>query len=72
GNNRFIRLPFPVCRFYLGGESTLRRDILLKEGYDIHRRIVGDGILLAGAKLIKRRITMFLLDNLTPVYRILR
>ncbi|MFV0375783.1 MAG: glycosyltransferase [Mangrovibacterium sp.] len=72
GNDSFLKLDFPICRFYLGGLSTARRNILLKEGYRVHRQIVKDNLLLANFKYFKRLVTFYILDNFPRLYRVLR
>lgn len=72
GNRTYFRLKFPICIFSLGGISSRRRDILLKEGYRIHRNIIKDNAIIALLKLIKRVITFKILDEYPRLYSILR
>lgn len=72
GNVDYLKLNFPICRFSLGGMSSLKRNILLKEGYIIHRKIVKDNIIIAGLKLIKRYVIFILLDHFPNLYSLIR
>lgn len=68
GNHKYLKLDFPISKFNLGGLSTSRRDILLKEGYQIHRNIIKDNYIKAKLKALKRYFTFFVLDNYPNIY----
>lgn len=72
GNRKYLKLDFPISKFSLGGLSSSRRDILLKEGYKIHRNIVKDNIIKAKLKIVKRFITFVILDKHPDIYIMLR
>jgi len=72
GYQKYLKLDFPISRFNLGGISTSRRDILLKEGYKIHRIIVKDNIFKGNIKFCKRYLTFKILDKYPNFYIFLR
>lgn len=72
GYNSYLKLEIPICNFYLDGLSKRNRKILLKEGFKIHREIIGDNLFIAYLKLIKRFFTFILLDKFPKCYRFLR
>lgn len=72
GNSSYLKLPFPICLFSLGGVSQTNRKTLLIEGYQIHLNIVGDSLIKANLKLLKRTLTFLVLDYTPWVYRIAR
>lgn len=72
GYNTYLKLDFPISIFNLDGISSNRRDLLLKEGYQIHRNIVKDNYIKAKFKVLKRYFTFIVLDNYPNIYINLR
>ncbi|OKZ08147.1 glycosyltransferase [Bacteroides nordii] len=71
GNIYHLKLDFPVSCFELGGVSSQRRNILLKEGYRIHRNIAKNNRFISAYLLARRYFTFNILDNYPTLYILL-
>lgn len=68
----YLRLEKPIAYFELGGFSTKRRDILLKEGWRISREIFKENKVFSSFLFIKRLLTFILLDYFPKTYKFVR
>lgn len=72
GYKDYLKLDFPICKFTLGGISQNNRKMLLKESFQIHRKLIGDDLFIASYKYIKSFIALMIIDKNPKLYRFLR
>jgi len=67
-----VNLGIPVCVFRLGGLSTQNRAGLLRDAWRVQKEILGLKLPFRIVSYVYRFISMFLLDNYSRLYMLLR